>query len=971
MKTPQSSSSSQRARDTEVAAAVLQERVGNGNTSTMSNNFSHSNDNKSTHEVVQQQSGGQDASERAPLLVDTTRNNKPPRNPNHGRTRSVDFAGRQPPVDLRPMAPGRHHQRTRSLEEWASLFGIEGIRGAGDNDEIHPREDKHRKRQHHTPQRSPENEESQSTADTSSNGIPSLPLHYSPSAAKNRKHVRLDSIVEAELDENDYESDEPLQQPADHQSIQQQQQMAWFSAAAMGDSETSMDVDVDGAGAQTLYTSPRMSGYDADNQSVGSNGSSSTVYSLPQHLTNSGGRYSYTTNSSVAAPDDLSSVDDKSIAEGSLLDYSHSRSGSLSSERLAKFEREQEIMFQQKRTSIQRELSNVLERNAIKTHREKQEFINTYMVELEKERAKLVAQWREEWEKEEEHLRQRDPKRKLFRALYNKIGQCLDALMYFFSSFEVFISNMPLTIAALALSWVSMGCVWFKFMEEQIDDCHHVHFYSPQCTFPEFPGCFECNLENKWYILGVNFHYFCSIVSFTFCSMIMLKVIIAWDVVLDELGNPTTSTPAGVFCIAMVCVFAGRGPVGEMVVLITATFHFVLAFWFLYMAVFKYHLYPDPGWFPNTVGISYAAVKSFLYFPFYGEILMILCLTFFFGVFFVSALRVATNPKIAAPICWFMLSAPSITLYAVTLMAQPAEADEVAMANNPELKGHFVDFLQSYYLPLHHFLFACSLIGVCSAIHGVLSRWEKFKEKPFSPAHVAFCAPTLSHTNAIQSYRASIEALSSFPPHGWFRTAIDIYWCTFLFTGTIVNLIFTYKFLRRLPEWTKVDVADEEAPPAPYETMTHEMLDDRGAHETMMAQPFVSPAVLEANEAGALVRVRRGTEDYRRYGPFIRTRKVTARGFDPSMNDTELRQERAALLEWVAKTAPRKRNRTMSIPGVLHLRDKAGRGVYGTFVGGDGGVNGANDGGDIGDQRDVRRTNSKHTRARTSVDGFW
>ena len=101
-------------------------------------------------------------------------------------------------------------------------------------------------------------------------------------------------------------------------------------------------------------------------------------------------------------------------------------------------------------------------------------------------------------------------------------------------------------------------------MEENIDDCQHVHFYSPHCTFPEFPGCFECNVDNKWYILGLNWHYFCSIVSLTFCSMIMLKVIIAWDVVKDELSNPTTSTPCGVFCIAMVCVFAGRGPIGEV-----------------------------------------------------------------------------------------------------------------------------------------------------------------------------------------------------------------------------------------------------------------------------------------------------------------------------------------------------------------------------------------------------------------------
>jgi len=37
-----------------------------------------------------------------------------------------------------------------------------------------------------------------------------------------------------------------------------------------------------------------------------------------------------------------------------------------------------------------------------------------------------------------------------------------------------------------------------------------------------------------------------------------------------------------------------------MVVLITAGFHFVLAFWFLYMAIYRYRLYPDPGWFPNS-----------------------------------------------------------------------------------------------------------------------------------------------------------------------------------------------------------------------------------------------------------------------------------------------------------------------------------------------------------------------------------
>jgi hypothetical protein len=370
-----------------------------------------------------------------------------------------------------------------------------------------------------------------------------------------------------------------------------------------------------------------------------------------------------------------------------------------------------------------------------------------------------------------------------------------------------------------------------------------------------------------------------------------------------------------------------------------------------------------------AVGISYAAVKSFLYYPIFGEVLMGFCLTFFVGVFFVSVIRVAKNEKISAPICWFMLSAPSITLYAVTLISQPTEQEEEVMRDNPVLRIHFVEFLHEYYMPIQHALFFSSIVGVISAVHGVWTRWEKFKHKDFSPAHVAFCAPTLAHANAIQSYRASLNALSvAFPAGSLYCSAIYIYWCLMLFAGTAVNLIFTYKFLRRLPEWTKVDISGEEAPPAPYDTMTHDMLDHRGAHETFLSQPFVSPAVLEANEAGALIRVRRGTEDYRIHGPFVRTRKVTARGFDLSLNDAELREERAALLDWVAKNAPRKRSRTMSVPGIMHLRDKAGRGVYGSLSNDEDDDN--DDGGEIGISV-VLPNRAKHARSKTSIDGFW
>ena len=68
----------------------------------------------------------------------------------------------------------------------------------------------------------------------------------------------------------------------------------------------------------------------------------------------------------------------------------------------------------------------------------------------------------------------------------------------------------------------------------------------------------------------------------------------------------------------MVCVSAGQGAIGEFVVITTSIFHILLSFWFLYIAMYKFRLWPDPGWFPNTVGIAYAAVKTWLYFPVIG-----------------------------------------------------------------------------------------------------------------------------------------------------------------------------------------------------------------------------------------------------------------------------------------------------------------------------------------------------------------
>jgi hypothetical protein len=206
----------------------------------------------------------------------------------------------------------------------------------------------------------------------------------------------------------------------------------------------------------------------------------------------------------------------------------------------------------------------------------------------------------------------------------------------------------------------------------------------------------------------------------------------------------------------------------------------------------------------------------------------------------------------------------------------------------------------------------------------------------------AFVFPLLSHTNAVQAYRSGVDTFSTIPDGSPFKIALFSYWVVCLVAGTALNLFFTAKYVRKLRKWTKVDSDEEneEQLADPAETMMHEMLLESNVHETMSNHTLVSPALLQANEAGSLVRVKRGGHNWRRHGPFVRTRNVTALGFDFIMSEMELRQERAELLDWVAKNAPRTRSRTLSIPIMMKLKDKGdfavdGRDgeVYGSFSG--------------------------------------
>merc|ERR1712232_1103782 len=210
------------------------------------------------------------------------------------------------------------------------------------------------------------------------------------------------------------------------------------------------------------------------------------------------------------------------------------------------------------------------------------------------------------------------------------------------------------------------------------------------------------------------------------------------------------------------------------------------------------------------------------------------------------------------------------------------------------------------YMPFVTLIFFMAVAGMFTSVYSLYVRWDHITQKGFSPAHVAFCFPTLNHANMCQAYRSGVDAFMSdvIPPGSFIKILLYCYWCTVLFCGTIATFVITAKFVAHLPEWVFIDVGDEEEPPAPNETMISELIPTGDS----MKQRFVSPAVLQANETGALVRVGRGR--------YVRTRKLTALGFEPIMNWLEMSREREILLDYVARSPPKQRTRTLSVPGI-------------------------------------------------------
>jgi hypothetical protein len=146
------------------------------------------------------------------------------------------------------------------------------------------------------------------------------------------------------------------------------------------------------------------------------------------------------------------------------------------------------------------------------------------------------------------------------------------------------------------------------------------------------------------------------------------------------------------------------------------------------------------------------------------------------------------------------MSAPNVALYAVTIMAQPSFEEE-----NPDI-NQYQRLHRKYYLPFMSFLFGLCLLGAAASIHSLVVRWHDFRKLPFSPAHAAFCAPSLSHCNAVQAYRAAVLSFSGLSNKSYYLQLLYSYWIVVLIGSTVTTLLIATRFLYSLPKWTHFDL---------------------------------------------------------------------------------------------------------------------------------------------------------------------
>jgi hypothetical protein len=89
--------------------------------------------------------------------------------------------------------------------------------------------------------------------------------------------------------------------------------------------------------------------------------------------------------------------------------------------------------------------------------------------------------------------------------------------------------------------------------------------------------------------------------------------------------------------------------------------------------------------------------------------------------------RAVVNHKIAAPVCFIGLSAPSITMYAMTIMGQPSPERVAEMADAPDMATRWNDVHRGLYLPVMHFMMFLSLVGFASSLRKFF--WKRSKRQ--------------------------------------------------------------------------------------------------------------------------------------------------------------------------------------------------------------------------------------------------
>lgn len=106
-------------------------------------------------------------------------------------------------------------------------------------------------------------------------------------------------------------------------------------------------------------------------------------------------------------------------------------------------------------------------------------------------------------------------------------------------------------------------------------------------------------------------------------------------------------------------------------------------------------------------------------------------------------------------------------------MAQASRQREKEIEASPTQMEIFYDMHHDEYIPVQHAMMALSLLGMVSVLHSLWARWPSFKHKNFSPAHMAFVFPLLSHTNAIQAYRAGVDTFAGIPEGSPFKIVVS------------------------------------------------------------------------------------------------------------------------------------------------------------------------------------------------------